>query len=56
MQACSLQEWIAVALAIHALALAIANLTPTPRDNEIVARFYRLIEILAGIIGPMAKR
>jgi ribulose-5-phosphate 4-epimerase/fuculose-1-phosphate aldolase len=56
MQKCSLQEWIAVALAIHALALAIANLTPTPKDNEMLARFYRVIEILAGLVSPLAKR
>jgi hypothetical protein len=49
--------------AIHALAVAIVNLTPTPRDDEAVAGFqrgavkaYRLLEIAAGIIGPLAKR
>lgn len=49
--------------AIHALAVAIVNLTPTPRDDEALAGFqrgavraYRLIEIAAGIIGPLAKR
>ena len=49
--------------AIHALAVAIVNLTPTPKDNEALAGFqrgvvkaYRLIEIVAGIIGPLVKR
>jgi hypothetical protein len=47
----------------HALAVAIVNLTPTPKDDETVAGFqrgavkaYRLLEIAAGIIGPLAKR
>jgi hypothetical protein len=52
-----------VLAAIHALAVAIVNLTPTPRDDEALAGFqrgavkaYRLLEIAAGIIGPLAKR
>ena len=40
----------------YTLALAIVNLTPTPKDDEILAKVYRLIEILAGLIGPLAKR
>ena len=27
-------EYIAVAVAVHGAALAIVNLTPTPKDNE----------------------
>lgn len=37
-------------LAAHALALAIVNLTDTPKDNEAVAKAYRYIEFLAGIV------
>ena len=39
------------------------NLTPTPKDNEaldtysrLAVKLYRAIEILAGIISPLAKR
>ena len=39
------------------------NLTPTPKDNEAldgfskaVVKVYRAIELLAGIITPLAKR
>lgn len=46
---------ISLILAIHALALVIVNLTPTPKDDAFMQRFYRVIEALAGI-GPMAKR
>lgn len=41
--------------AIHLLALAIVNLTPTPRDNELYGRFYKAIERIAGIITKQAK-
>ena len=37
--------------ALHALALAIVNLTETPKDDEWLGRIYRWIEFLAGIIN-----
>ena len=51
-----LAEYVALVVAIHTLALAVVNLTPTPKDDEILAKVYRVIEILAGLIGPLAKR
>ena len=46
-----------------AVALAVVNLTPTPKDNEAldsytkaIVKAYRAIEILAGIISPRVKR
>lgn len=58
-----LSDYIALAVAIHGLALVIVNMTPTPKDNEaldayskMVVKAYRAVEILAGIIGPKAKR
>ncbi|MEB3353326.1 MAG: hypothetical protein VKM34_03710 [Cyanobacteriota bacterium] len=58
-----LSEYVALAVAIHGVALVIVNLTPTPKDNEalddysrMVVKAYRAIEILAGIVGPKAKR
>lgn len=58
-----LTDLIALAVAIHGLALAIVNLTPTPKDNEAldgyskaIVKAYRAIEILAGLVGPLAKR
>lgn len=58
-----LPEYVALAIAIHGLALAIVNITPTPKDNEaldtysrVLVKLYRAVEILAGIIGPLAKR
>jgi hypothetical protein len=56
-------DYIALALAVHAAALAIVNLTPTPKDNRrlsgvsrAVVRSYRVIELAAGIITRKAKQ
>jgi len=56
-------EYIAVAIAVHGAALAIVNLTPTPKDNEYLSKYsrmtvklYRAIEILAGVVSPLVKR
>lgn len=58
-----LPEIVSVSVAVHGLALAIVNLTPTPKDDEALdnvarvgVKLYRAIEILAGIISPFAKR
>lgn len=58
-----LADYIALAVAIHGVALAVVNLTPTPKDNEaldgyarVVVKVYRAIEIIAGIISPRVKR
>lgn len=45
----------AVLLAVHAAAVAIVNLTPTPKDDDIVAKLYKPIEWLAGILTKKAK-
>lgn len=50
------QQLLVVLFAIHALALAIVNLTPTPKDDAAVAKVYRVLEILAGIITRLAKK
>jgi hypothetical protein len=42
-------------LAAHGLALAIVNLTPTPKDDAVVAKVYKGIEFLAGLFGKKAK-
>lgn len=58
-----LTSYVAVALAIHALALVIVNITPTPKDDQaldnisrLAVKTYRLIEVIAGLWGPLAKR
>lgn len=47
---------MAVILAAHGLALAIVNLTPTPKDNEALAKAYRVVEWMGGIFTSKAKQ
>ena len=47
---------IDVLLAAHALALVIVNLTKSPKDDEAVAKIYRVIEYLAGFITKISKK
>lgn len=49
-------EIISALFAIHAAALAIVNLTPTPKDDAVVAKFYKVIEFAAGIVSKVAKQ
>lgn len=51
-----LQQIVVILFAAHALALAIVNLTPTPKDDEAVSKLYRFIEVFAGIVTKLAKR
>ena len=53
-----IENWdgvLAVITASHALALAVVNLTHTPKDDEIVGKVYRVIEALAGVVTRKAK-
>jgi hypothetical protein len=59
----SLTDYVALAVAIHGVALVVVNLTRTPLDNEaldtysrLVVKVYRAIEILAGVVSPRVKR
>lgn len=47
---------VEILVAIHALALVIVNLTPTKKDDAAVAKYYRVVEILAGIVTRLAKQ
>lgn len=56
-------DYVALAIAIHGVAVVVVNLTPTPKDDEalntysrLAVKLYRAMEILAGIISPLAKR
>ena len=46
---------VEILLSAHATALMIVNLTPTPKDDEAIAKVYRLIEILAGLLSKKVK-
>jgi len=49
-------EIVSVAAGAHMLALAVVNLTPTPKDDEIYGKIYRAVEILAGLVTKLAKK
>jgi len=49
-------EVAGIAGALHILALAIVNLTPTPKDDEIYGKVYKVIEMIAGIVSKTAKK
>lgn len=51
-----LNEYIEVALAIHAAASAIVALTPTPADDKLVGKLYKLIEMVALVVGRAKDR
>lgn len=56
-------DYVALAVAIHGVALIIVNMTPTPKDNaaldsyaKLLVKLYRVIEVAAGIVSPKVKR
>lgn len=51
-----LNQYLEVALAIHAACSAICALTPTPKDDLIVRKLYKLIEIGGLVIGRAKQR
>lgn len=58
-----LPEYASLIVALHTAAMIIVNLTPTPKDNEalgnvgrLAVQAYRVLEIFAGIVTPLAKR
>lgn len=51
-----LNQYLEAALAIHAAASAICALTPTPKDDAILGKFYKVIETLALVVGRAKQR
>ena len=41
---------------VHVLALAIVNVTPSKKDDELYNKLYKIIELFAGIITKTAKK
>ena len=42
-----LPAWIGAATAVISAASAIAALTPTPKDDELAGKLYRIVDLLA---------
>ena len=47
----SIYEYIQIATMVVAVASAIASITPTPKDDEFVAKLYKILDALALNIG-----
>lgn len=59
----AINDFLELLINLHAVALIVINLTETPRralygseGYTLLKRFYRLIELLAGLVTPLAKR
>ena len=52
----SFNEYLEVALAIHAACSAICALTRTPADDRLVGKVYKLIEIGGLVVGRAKQR
>ena len=52
----NISKYVETALAIHAAASAITALTPTPKDDTIVRRVYKVIETIALVVGKAKMR
>ena len=51
-----LNEYLEIALAVHAAASIICALTPTKKDDNILAVIYKVLEFLALNIGRAKDR
>lgn len=47
----SVNNYIEAALAVHAAASVITALTPTPKDDALAVKAYRIIELAALVVG-----
>jgi hypothetical protein len=52
----SFNEYLEVALAIHAACSAICALTPNPQDDKLARKLYRIIEIGGLVVGRAKQR
>jgi hypothetical protein len=50
------QDFSTIIVHLHIVALFIINVTKTPQSNAIANRVYRALEMLAGLLTPLAKR
>jgi hypothetical protein len=51
-----LNEIVEFALALHAAASIIVAATPTPKDNHILGKVYKVIEFFALTIGKAKQK
>jgi hypothetical protein len=54
--ATELQDFSNILLHVHIIALLIINVTKVPKTSALAARLYRGLEMVAGLLTPLAKR
>lgn len=47
---------LSLIVALHAVALIVVNMTPTPKDNEWLEKIYKWVELVAGVVSKKAKQ
>lgn len=52
----NIETVIAIVTAVVTLASLIASITPTPKDNAVIAKVYRLVDLLALNIGHAKEK
>ena len=51
-----LNGYLEALLAVHAAASVITALTPTPKDDVLVSKFYKILETIALVVGKAKQR
>jgi len=51
-----LQDFATIVFYLHVVALLVINTTRTPPSGSVLNKMYRMLEILAGLLTPLAKR
>lgn len=51
-----LQDFSTIIVHLHVIALLIINVTKTPKSDVVANRVYRALEMMAGLLTPLAKR
>jgi len=49
-------KYLEAALAIHAAASVITAMTPTPKDDMVLGKIYKIIEMIALVVGKAKQR
>jgi len=52
----ALTDFSTIIFHLHVIALFVINVTKTPRSNSVANHIYRGLEVLAGLLTPLAKR
>ena len=52
----NIETVIAIVTAVVTLASLVASVTPTPKDNAVIAKLYKVIDLLALNIGHAKEK